>query len=242
MNRILLSLAIVVFSVSVSHAADEPAGIIDKAIKAAGGAEKLAKVKAEEWKAKGTFHGFGMKLPYEIKYIYARSGSFRFDMDAGGMKITAATDGKTAWEQANGETRDMEKKKAEAFHHQVYSMGLSSLLPLKEKDFTLTGVDDIKVDGKELVGVKASKKGHEDVTLYFDKKSSLLVMIKTKIWHEFTDKIVDQEVFFFDYKEKDGVPYFNKMTIKRAGELMIEEEFSDHKQLDKVDATLFARP
>ena len=48
--------------------AEEPKEIIDKAIKAAGGEEKLAKFKAHTWAAKGTYYGAGDGMPYTAEY------------------------------------------------------------------------------------------------------------------------------------------------------------------------------
>jgi hypothetical protein len=42
---------------------DDARALIDRAIKAHGGADKLAKHKAETWKAKGTMYAGDMKAP-----------------------------------------------------------------------------------------------------------------------------------------------------------------------------------
>jgi hypothetical protein len=231
---------------SPTQAADDPATIIDKAIKAHGGADELAKVKAEQWKVKGTMQVMGMKLPYTADYSFQLPGKFRFDVEADimGMKIaiTAITDGKTCWESAMGMTRVMEEKKGEAFLHNVYVMSLSSLLPLKEKECTLAVSGEEKVDGKPAIGVLVSKKGKPDVSLFFDKESGLLVKMQTQIWDEFTNKDVSQEVFFSNYKKKDGRLYFNKMVIKREGKDLLDEELSEQKTSEKLDPKLFEKP
>ena len=53
-----------------ARAAEEPAAIVEKAIKAHGGKEKLAKVKAEQWKGKGVMTMGDQKLPYAISYAF----------------------------------------------------------------------------------------------------------------------------------------------------------------------------
>ena len=52
--------------------------------------------------------------------------------------MSAATDGKNYWEKMGDQSREMDKKKAEAFRNNVYSMNLSRLVPLKEKGFTFS--------------------------------------------------------------------------------------------------------
>lgn len=229
-----------------SRAAEEPAAIIDKAIKAVGGEEKLAKTKAEQWKSKGTVELFGMKMAYTADYYFQKPDQMRFDiaMDVNGMKvkITAASDGKTPWESANDMVQDMAAKKARYFHDMIYTMNLCQILPLKDKDNTLKLVDEIKVDGKEAVGIKVSRKNERDVTLYFDKKTYHLVKSAGMIWDEFGDKDVMQENLISGWREKDGAWHFEKLIIMRDGKTFISEEFSDQKAMDKLDPKLFAKP
>jgi len=132
-----LAIAALLVSAGASRAADEPAALVDKAIKAQGREELLAKTKLEQWKAKGTLHAFGMKSPYVGDYAFASPDKFRFDItaDFGGQKntFTAATDGTTNWEKSGDMVREMEKKKGDAVQHTVYVMSVSQLLPLKKQ-------------------------------------------------------------------------------------------------------------
>jgi hypothetical protein len=185
-------------------------------------------------------------MPYVGDFYFESPSLFRFEvsMEFMGQKmtITAATDGKASWESAVGMVRDMEKKKADAFLHNLHVMSLSHLLPLKDKEMTLALADEIKIDDKPAVGVTASKKGHADVTLWFDKATGLLVKSQTQIWDEFSDKEQMQEVFTSDYQKKNGRLLFNKLEIKRDGKTLMEEELSDQKALEKLDPKLFAKP
>ncbi len=246
MRTLFVTAVALLLVASPSHAADDPATIVDKAIKAMGGAEKLGKYKAEQWKAKGSMEMMGMKMTYTADYFVQRPGQMRFDVnvDAGGMKMTfsAATDGKIAWQQSGNMLEEMPAKKSKAFHHQVYTMQLCQLLPLKEKEYTLSMADELKVDGSDAVGIKVSRKDHPDVTMYFDKKSNLLVKFKTMVWDEFTDEDIIQEVYFKDYKEREGVKYFEKLIIHRDGKPFIVEEFTGQKSLEKIDPKVFAKP
>ena len=242
----LTGLAALLVNPTISRAADDPAAIVDKAIKALGGEELLAKTKVAQWKAKGTMHAFGMKMPYVADYAFAAPDKLRFDVtgEFGGQKMSfsAGTDGTANWEKSGDTLQDMAKKKAEAFQHNLYSMSVAHLLPLKNKDFTLANADDIKIDDKPAVGVKVSKKGHPDVTLWFDKATGHLVKYQTPMWDEFSDKEVMQEVFFTGYGKIGDRMCFGKLSIKRDGQQFLEEELSDQKSLDKIDPKLFAKP
>lgn len=242
---IVLGAAMSLLLAGGSRAAEADA-IVDKAIQAHGGAEKLGKYKAEQWKARGVMQSPMGKLEYTAEYAHQDPNLFRFDAtaDIGGNKvtITAITDGKNAWEKMGDMVREMEKKKFAAFQHNMYTTRLTQLLPLKEKGFTLTAAGEDKVNDKPALAVKVSHKDHPDVTLYFDKATNRLVKTSTKIWDEFSDKDVTQEVYLSDYKEKDGVLRYHKVVIHREGKPFLEEEFTDQKYTDKLDPKLFAKP
>jgi hypothetical protein len=246
MGKLAISLVSISFAFAPASAADDAIAIIDKSIKAYGGAEALDKTKIMQWRSKGTAHAMGVKIAYTADYSWQMPNKMRFDMDATFMDqkiaISAGSDGKTYWEKSMDTVRDMEKKKADAFRHQVYTMSLSLLVPLKGKEYTLSASGEEKIEGKPALGVLVSHKGTPDVMLYFDKESHLIVKQQTQIWDEFTDKDVNQEVFFSDYKDKDGTKIFAKMVIKRDGKIFVEEEFSDQKVTDKLDAKLFEKP
>ncbi|MCE9531993.1 MAG: hypothetical protein K8T89_12840 [Planctomycetes bacterium] len=240
------ALLLIFVTATIGRSADDAGAVIDKAIAALGDAEKLKKVNGEQWKTKGTFHGFGMKIPYIADYSYMKPNMMRFDMamEFGGQKTTmsAASDGKVAWEKMGEDMRDMDKKKAEEFNRTIYTMFVSQITPLKEKEFTLTIVPGIKVDDKPTIGIKVTRKDQRNVTLYLDEKTHLLAKSETKAWDEFSKMEVTQEVFLNGWKDKNGLKVFDRLTIKRDGKLFLEEEFSDQKPLEKLDAKVFEKP
>jgi hypothetical protein len=242
----LLALAGFVSLTSDARAADDAMALVDKAIKAHGGAEKLGKIKAQQWSTKGKANAMGVSIEYTANYSFQTPDMIRFDFESNfnGMKleISAATDGRNYWEKMGDMVRDMEKKKAEAFRHNLYTMHLIQILPLKEKGLSLSLTGEEKVNDKPALGLLVSKKGRPDVTLFFDKESSLMVKMLTEMWDEFTDKTVPQETLISGYKDKDGVKIFSKIVIKRDGKTFIEEDFAGQKFFDKLDAKLFEKP
>jgi hypothetical protein len=221
--------------------------VVDKGIKAMGPAEVLAKYKADAWKARGKMTMMGQTLPYTCEYMFQAPDRFRFVMDGefGGQKIriTAAGAQSKAWEQAAGQVRDMLEPKLKEFNHNIYTIWVSMLTPLKDPAFKLTSLGDVKsIDGHTQAGVKVSREGQRDVSLFFDKSTGLLTRSLTWVMDEFSNKEVTQEVVFSDYKNKDGVMQFGKMTILRDGKPFIEEEIFDQKGLEKLDEALFGKP
>lgn len=220
--------------------------IVDRAIKAHGGAEKL-NAAGQSWKANGKMMMGGADMPYSIEYFVLFPGKVRFDMDMdqGGQKVklVVATNGKTAWQQAMGQVMDMPKEKLDEFHNTVYVMSLGRLLPLKEKGVTLTPLGESKHGDQTLVGLKVSQPNQRDVSMFFDKSTGLLTKTISKVKDEFQGwKDATQEAIFTGYHDKDGRKVFNKLTLNRDGKPFIVEEISDQKILAKVDPAMFEKP
>jgi hypothetical protein len=219
--------------------------IIDKAIKASGGEENLKKWKSLTWKSKGNIHIAGNPAPFtgEWAMTWPEKSRMSVDLDLGGQKFTfmlVYNSGK-GWQSMNGNTEELAQDRLDEQKENAYAGGVARLLPLKDKAYTLSVVGETKVDNKPVVGVKVSSKGHRDVTLYFDKATSLLAKTETNVKDE-TGTEVKQETLFSDYKDVDGVKQPLKVTIKRDGMPYVEVENSDFKRADKLDEKLFEKP
>jgi hypothetical protein len=228
------------------QAADDPMAIVDKAIKALGGADELGKKKAEQWKGRGTMVVNGLKMPYAAEYFFDQPNKFRLNSTMGllglSVNVSAGSDGENVWQKTADGAADVDKKKRESFLHNVYVLSLVHCLPLKEKELTLTLAEAIKVNGKPAVGLNVSNKGHADVPLWFDKQSGLPVKAESTLWDETTNADVKVECFLLDYRKKEGRMILNKLIIKRDGKDFVEEQLSDQKPLEKLDAKIFAKP
>jgi hypothetical protein len=238
----------VLLIVGTARADDADArAIVEKGLKAMDPMGKAAKYKADSWKAKGKFHFMGQAVPYDCEYLFSAPDRLRFVMDmefmGQKMKLTVAgADGK-AWEHGMGQTREMPPEKLKEHNHHIYTMWVSMLTSLKDPAFKLTSLGEVKsIKGETQVGVRVSREGHRDVTLFFDKPTGLLMRSMTRTVDEFSNKEVSQEVIFSEYKPLDGIMQFGKMTILRDGKTFIEEELFDYKPLEKVDEGLFKKP
>ena len=155
-----------VFVAAPLAAAEEPMKprtIIDKAIKAAGGEEKLAKYKAVTWKEKGIYYGMGDGIPYTGSYSVQWPNQFRMVID---NVMTIVLNGDQGWiTQSNSETKEMTREQLAEHKEANYTGSVARLLPLKDEAFVLTPLAEIKVGDRPAVGVKVSSKGHRDVSL-----------------------------------------------------------------------------
>jgi outer membrane lipoprotein-sorting protein len=231
--------------------ADEKAdlrAVLDKAIKARGGEEKLAKEKATTFKAKGKFYGLGEGIDYTSDYAIQPPNKFRMNMEfeAGGMKfgITLVCDGKKGWTKLNDAVTEMEEEAVAELLEEAYAGRVETLVPLvKDKNFELATLGDVKVGDQPAVGVRVSHKGHRDINLFFDKKSGLLIKTERTVKDQQAGgKERKQESFFSDYKEVDGVKHPTKLVLNRDGEKYVDAEMSEYEHKDKLDDATFAKP
>lgn len=219
--------------------------VIDKAIKAAGGETNLAKFKAMTWKDKGTFHGLGMPLPYTgaMAIQWPDQSREAIDSEAMGQKFTMimVVNRDKGWLKINDMVpMELDKDKLAEQKEDLHASYVSTLLPLKDKAYTLTALGASKLGDQAVVGVKVSSKGHRDVQLFFDKETGLLAKSANVVKEE--GKEINQEAYYSAYKEVAGVKQPMKIKINRDGKLYVEAENSDIKPADKLDDAVFAKP
>ncbi len=126
----------------------------------------------------------------------------------------------------------------------MYCNWVATLAPLTGKGFKLAPLGAAKVGEQEAVGVRVSHAGHRDVSLYFDKKTYLLLKTRMTIKNvkDGSNAEMPQEVFYSDYKEFGGARFATKLRIDHAGKRYVEIHFTDIRPEAKLDAKVFAEP
>jgi hypothetical protein len=238
-----------VVAVNVPARADDAAdakALVEKAIKAHGGQDKLAKFTGHTVKFKGNFHGMGQAIPMTGEVSTQGNDKIRVDVEveAGGMKfrIINVFDGEKGWNKIGDMLMELDKDLVAEAKEQTYVGWVETLAPLKDKQFTLATVGEIKVDNRPALGVKVSSKGRRDVDLYFDKETGLLVKRESRVKDEGSGQEVTEEAFPSEYKDVQGTKQAMKFVIKRDGKLYLDGEASELQLSEKLDASLFTKP
>jgi hypothetical protein len=221
--------------------------IADKAIKAHGGAEKLAKGKASTTKAKGKFYGFGDAIDYTLDSSTQPPDKIRNEIqgEAMGNKFSfiQVIQGDKGWNSSNGTTEELSDEQLKEGKENLYANWVAQMLPITGKDFKMAALGEVKVGDKEAVGLKVSSKGHRDISLFFDKKTGMLLKRETMVKDLMAGgSDATEEVLYLEYKEKDGVQYASKVTINRDGKKYIESEITEYKPAEKLDDKVFEKP
>ena len=242
----LLAVGVVFLARMPLRAADEVGAIIDKSIKARGGEEKLAKLKAVTIRFKGTVQAMGMAIPFSGEVVVQGRNQTRtaLDVEVNGQKITIVNvlNGDKGWNKVNDATTDMTADQLTEAKEGARHNFVTMLVPLKNKAFTLASLGEVKVENRPAFGVRVSSKGHRDINLYFDKETYLLVKTDTRAKDEESGMEVNQETFYSDFKEIDGIKEFMKVVVKKDGKPFVEGTVQETKREEKLDDSIFAKP
>jgi hypothetical protein len=224
----------------------EAKAVIDKAIMALGGEEKLAAVKAFSAKGKGTVVIDGSVIPFNFQSTSQGLDRYRstFEAEVDGNRIEGTTvlDGDKGWQKFGEETEKLEGDKLANEKQNAYiEIVPVLLLPLKGKGFKVDSAPDEKVDDKPAAVVVATGPDGKPFTLYFDKESGLPVKLSARVvdWEgeEYT-----QDTTFEDYKEFGGIKVATKSKSLRDGKRYVDVEGVEFNALAEVDPNTFAEP
>jgi hypothetical protein len=224
---------------------DEAHAILEKAIKAQGGAEYLAKHQAGTVKLKGKLELFGgVDISQELSFQMPNKFRDETSAEVNGMQFRniAVSDGKKAALEVNGMKIPLSEKQAAAFNEIGGLLAAGRLVPLRDKAYELVAVGEAQVNGKPAVGIRASRKGLAHVTLYFDKANYLIVKIEHRTVDFQSEQEVTQERIITEYKQVDGRPQAKTILINRDGKKFLEAEVQEYKDHEKLDDALFTLP
>ena len=250
MKRFQLAFAAASLSIVLigSARADEKevTAVLDKAIKALGGEEKLAKAAGFSWKTKGTLTFNDSDNPISGQATLKGIGHYRneFEGEFGGNQFKGVTvlSGDKGWRKIGEMLMELDGDALASERRTVYLQAVpNSVLPLKGKGFKVESGGEEKVDDKPAVVLKVTGPDGKDFQISFDKESGLPVKQVAKV-SGFNGDEFTQETTFKDYKDFGGIKKATKVESKRDGEKFLVAEISDFKALDKVDDATFAEP
>jgi outer membrane lipoprotein-sorting protein len=249
MRKVLFLSAAVCLTLTLAgraSAQDESRAVIAKAVKAAGGAKKLGKLKVAraKFKGKGEFEGAPVALTGEIATQLPRQMRLEVQAEVQGVNVTVlnVVNGDKGWLQVLGKTMPLEDEELKDQQEGLHAEYVQTLVPLlKDKGFTLDALGEARVNGRAAVGVRVASKGHKDVNLYFDKATGLLTKSERRALDD-ARKEVTEETFYSDHKDVDGVKVPMKVVVHHDGKKFLEMEVTEYRFLDRIDDSEFARP
>jgi hypothetical protein len=224
----------------------EPRTILDKAIKAHGGAKKLAAIKATQTKGKGKIYQ-PMEIPFTLDISVQPPDKIKanIDIEVNNMNISIVqvVNGKKGWVNVMGMTKELEEQEMKEAQEQFHVERVTSLITLKDKSYKLSPLGDAKVGDREAVGVQVTKKGLRDVNLFFDKKTHLLLKSEYRALEPFSKQEVTQEKIYLNYKEVGGIQSPTKMVVNNDGKKFMDIDITEMTPMETpFEDSVFAKP
>jgi hypothetical protein len=246
-NRlVLVACGFLLAATALARPGDDAArALVDKAVKAHGGAANLAKYSAVTGKLKGTFHGLGAAIPVTGEFAAqgADRNKFSIEGEVDGQKfiLVQVLNGDRGWVKTDDGTEELSKEDLAEAKEEAYADWVATLAPLQDKKFRLAPVGEIAIAKRPALGVTVSRKGRRDVNLFFDKETGLLVKIESRVKDD-NGQEVTEETFLSDYKNVQGTKQAMKSTIRRDGNLYLECELTACELAERLDTNVFAKP
>jgi hypothetical protein len=227
---------------------DAPAAtaVIDKAVEALGGKDKLGAIKAATWTSKGTITIGGTDAPFTATLAFVghdrRRVEFATDLGGNAIKGVVVINGDKGWRQFNGNTEELAGKDlANEQRNGWREWTAADVLLLKSPPFKAEPADDAEVNGKPAATVKVTGPHGAPFTLYFDKASGLPVR-QTATVTTFSGDEAAEEVTYSEYKDFGGIKKATKVETKHDGQRLLIAEVTQFKVLDKPEPRTFDKP
>ncbi|HEY7312843.1 MAG TPA: hypothetical protein VH643_25995 [Gemmataceae bacterium] len=225
---------------------DAARAILERAVKAHGGAEALGRIKAERIKLKGSLVLRGHSVPFTDETTVQFPSQYKHL-----IQTNDGVDKHTILQVVNGDkiyiAIDDKALPADTALRSEIRTGIElrraqRLVPLLEdKSYQLAVLDELKVNDRPALGVRVTGRGRKEMRLYFDKEHGLLVRAEFPL-DDGKGKQVRQHFFFGDYKDIGGYRRYTKVKAYRDGKQVMEAELLDVKTFDKIDDSEFAKP
>ena len=235
-SMLFAGIAVVLGAPGMAARAQEPRPeeIIDKAIRAHGGAERLAGLSAFTLKERTAYPD---AATWDTQIVVQLPGRYRAERttSSGGKSSTTliVLDGEQGWMKTNDHVTPYPRTFIESFYkYTVPYEGPRSILRLRARQknpacqFTATG--EGTVEGRPAVGLRMKLEGGPEATWYFDKETGLLLKEEQRTKRfEGEDNVV--ETLYGDYQTLDGFPMARKVTSLRDGKPASTTELIDFK-------------
>jgi hypothetical protein len=225
---------------------DAAQAILERAIRATGGGNRLTRQRAATWKARGRI--YGLKEPilftgdWAVQWPDRMRVTLETQLDGRPFKVASAFSDGRGWIYADGKIHDMTTAETADAKEELYLGELGRLLILTGKSVTLSTVKETQINGRTAVGLRVVSKGRRDATLYFDRDSGLLAKIETTSKDTPQGRETARETVFSDFRSVAGLKVPFKMVERRAAKLYLESEITEYKAAENLDASLFERP
>jgi hypothetical protein len=234
--RTALTLVIVLGLGPAVMAQESARAVVERAIAAHGGPEKLARLRAERVRLRGVLYVGGSRVPFANEVTVQLPHSYRSVVEvkigSGTQTVVHVLTGDEASITIDGQPQTVPATHRSQLRQTLELESAVRLVPLlTDSSFTLTHLGTFQMQGREVVGLRVQGKGQRDLKLYFDREKALLVKAEHLLDGP-GGKDVRQECFYSDYRESGGHLRPGRMAAYRDGKKVMEAELIDAVPLE----------
>jgi hypothetical protein len=216
--------------------------VLEDALAAKGGYERLSHLTSLRWKGKAVLNLPGGKIPAVVEKRVAPPDRLRLDMTVTqgnqAVAITTVLSGAQGWarQSQGGQAKsfDFPASEVAAGQNQIWRDQDLVLLRHRDKGATVAPLADVLLDGVAYHAIRVTN-GDRSVVLLIDKKKKLLVGMR---YHE---QAGDAEERFSDYKAVKGIQIAHQRTTKSA-QVDLSTTLDEVAVDEAFDPGLFVRP
>jgi hypothetical protein len=214
--------------------------ILDKAITALGGEERLARITAFKWVGTVTFNVNGDERTSDVEFTARGLDHLRRQFGLNLMVVA----GDRAWQKVGDRAaRELMADGVAREKRNIYLQVIPvTLVSLKGKDYKCEAAGEEKVGDKPAAVIKVTAPDGQDFTLCFDKETGLPVKEVAQMQIP-GGREVTTETTFTDYKDFGGIKKATKIAFKSIGfGNGGSQAINDFQVLEKVPDDAFAEP
>jgi hypothetical protein len=227
--------------------AQDPArNILERAVVAHGGVERLSAVRADKVKLKGTLFLGKASAAFTDEIAVQAPGQFKSVVRLGegqaAHTVVHLLDGEKATILVDGRAQPVTGAALAQMRQTLQLDQAMKLVPLlRDPAFHVSGLGEYRYNGRVVVGVRVEGRGQRDLRLYFDKETALLVKSEHLLDNP-GGPDVRQEAYYADYRDVGGYRRPGKVTAYRDGKLISEAVLVEAQRFSRLDPAEFSKP
>lgn len=220
--------------------------LIDKAIEAVGGKQKMAEIKAVVWKSRAIVHDRDGVSETIGEYAEQKPDRYRAETttekNGKKWKRIIVINESECWVNENGQTRMMDKRTLADTREENFGIAVANdPTSLRNSDLTLSLLGKSKLGDKEVIGIRVESKRFCTVDVFFDERSGLTA--KTIMHRRDGGKEVPIQTLYDYAHDASGVVLPHKATTLRDGKAIAEQELLEFRTYTTpLDESFFTRP
>lgn len=233
----MCALVCVLLPLSLGAGGKEARAAVERALKAHGGAEAMAKAARCKRKEAGTLDVAGKQVPFvrEVTRDLPKRLRARTEVNSR-VRALLVKNGPEAYQTEGGPSVLVLPARLKELDEEAHVQWAVTLAPLLGPEFKLAPLPETK----EEFGVVASHKDAPDVKLYFSKATGLLARAA---WTGLdAGARVEKELSFGEHKEFGGAKLPTKEALKHGGVVRSAYAVSGYEFPAKMEASLFSKP